>query len=462
MKFRLRLLLVAFAVCFLLVAALSSVSIIRFSQLNSRVTAVEHSYQVTNLINLLGEQVRELDMYEFRFLVTRDSAFLGMYERAAMRVKRSTDSLKSLTRGHRFHQEQIILFDSDLALYHSAARKSMRHRTSYDSIHFSEPYEHSRTLMSTAIGRLSEMSVHEDTQLKERTAERVSYQQLTSAMIIVLSIVFGVLTLILFFFLLREFRRRVLYQAELQQKMIEIAQSKEELEHIAYATSHYLQEPLRKIRILTDKWKHQQKSGASPADNAETLDRVAAAAARMQDLVSEMMILTSLDEDAGMVPCDLGDYVKSVAESMSARIGETGARLEIEKLPVIQGHPDQIRLLFKNLLDNALKFTRPGIPPVISIAGRKADPDELGQDMPSERLYYCVTIQDNGLGFDNMLADKMFGIFRQLHSEQDGYEGKGTGLAICRRIMSIHKGRIIAHGFSGSGATFKLYFPAEA
>ena len=132
----------------------------------------------------------------------------------------------------------------------------------------------------------------------------------------------------------------------------------------------------------------------------------------------------------------------------------------MENLPVINGYPDQLNLLFKNMLDNALKFARPGERPVISVTVRKADAVELEDEVHTDRQYYCITITDNGIGFDNKMADKMFGIFRQLHTASDGFVGKGTGLAICQRIMSNHKGRITAHGFPNTGAIFKLYFPA--
>jgi signal transduction histidine kinase len=171
------------------------------------------------------------------------------------------------------------------------------------------------------------------------------------------------------------------------------------------------------------------------------------------------MLLTTLNEGEQPVRCPLHDYVDHALESFSMQIYEKHARIEQEELPVVQGHPEQLRLLFRNLLDNALKFTRPGITPIVSISARKADGSELGQEIDTGQQYYCITIQDNGVGFDTKMADKMFGIFRQLHSAEDGNTGKGAGLAICQRIMSNHKGHIVAHGFPDAGATFKLYFP---
>ncbi len=458
MKFRFRLLLVAFSVSFILVAALSTLSISRFSQLRERVDSVEHSYHLVNVIDVLDEQVRELDMNEFRFLVTKDSSFFYGYEKAAIRVKKATDSLRALTRDNPTQQAFIVLFGADMTLFHQAALNAIRTPVSADSIMSSASYQQSRLIMASAAQRLTQMTAEERGLLRKRTLERQSFQDHTDNMIKTLSAVFGLLTLILFFLLLSELRKRLKYQATLQQKMVEIAQSKQELEHIAYATSHDLQEPLRKIRILTDKWQHRRNEPL-PEDTGDTLNRVAAAAKRMQELVSELMVLTTLNDDAKRTACPLNDHFGIALRAVEDQIIEKGARIDVEKLPVINGYPDQLSLLFKNMLDNALKFARPGEQPLISVTVRKTDSVELEDAVHTDRQYYCITIKDNGIGFDNKMADKMFGIFRQLHTVSDGVVGKGTGLAICQRIMSNHKGRIIAHGFPNTGATFKLYFP---
>jgi signal transduction histidine kinase len=187
-----------------------------------------------------------------------------------------------------------------------------------------------------------------------------------------------------------------------------------------------------------------------------------AAAKRMQELVGDLMVLTTLNDGAPAIRTSLSDSCASASADLGNEIDTAGAVLTLHELPVIKGHPDQLKLLFRNLLENALKFARPGVTPQIEISARVAGADELEMDVDTGRQFHCITIRDNGLGFDNKLADRMFGIFRQLHSGQDGFEGKGTGLAICQRIMSNHKGRILAHGFPNAGATFKLYFPIQS
>lgn len=457
MKFRLRLLLVAFTVSFLLVTALSSVTISRLSQLRDRADSVEYSHGLVNRIDALQELVQEMDASQFHYLISRDSLFLKKYETLKAETENASDTLQVLTRNNQGHQGLMVLFESDLALFHQAALHSFGTKIKPDSLLQSDLYKESRHILYSAQQRLVQLANEESKLLTRRNNERKHSQENIDLTIKTLSILFGSLSLILFGLLISEFRKRQRFQTSLQQNMLEIAQSKQELEHIAYATSHDLQEPLRKIRILADKWQHQQN--ASPEDHADTVKRVVSAATRMQELVAELMILTTLNDDARRVHCSLNDCFDAAQKSLSTLISGKDAEINCEDLPTVNGFPEQLTLLFKNLLDNSLKFSRKDVAPQIQVTLRRADATELQPYSLLERQYICVTIQDNGIGFDNKMADKMFGIFRQLHSVHEGSMGKGTGLAICQRIMSNHKGHIVAHGFPGSGAIFKLYFP---
>lgn len=457
MKFRIRLLLVAFTVSFLLVTALSSVTISRLSQLRDRVDSVEYSHSLVNRIDELQELVQSINENQFHFLISRDSAYYRNYERLKTETALAADTLRSLTKSNPGHQGLMVLFESDLALFHQAANRAFIAQIRPDSLLHSPFYNEPRRILNSAQHRLATLADEENKLLIRRNSERKHSQENIDKTIKTLSILFGSLSLVLFSFLISEFRKRQRFQTSLQQNMLEIAQSKQELEHIAYATSHDLQEPLRKIRILADKWQHQQN--APGEDHADTVKRVVSAATRMQELVAELMILTTLNDDARRVNCSLNDCFDTALKSLSESIASKDAEINRDELPIVNGFPEQLTLLFKNILDNSLKFSRKDVAPKIQVTLRRADASELQPYSQLERQYICVSIQDNGIGFDNKMADKMFGIFRQLHSVHEGPMGKGTGLAICQRIMSNHKGHIVAHGFPGSGAIFKLYFP---
>jgi signal transduction histidine kinase len=461
MKFKVRLLLVGFLVSFLLVAALSAISFIRTGRLGARVALVEHSYTVTNTINSLKEDLVAMDRTMFRYMVTNDSTYLPSFGTYAGSLQKSTDRLREITNADEKQQEHVITLQADEALYISDCREFLKLQFSdVQSLLASKAFLENKSKLQTLWNTLNDMADRENRLLAERTHDRRIYMQLTTSLIRVLSVVFSLITTLLFFLLLREFVKRQQYQAELQQRLAEIAQSKRELEHIAYATSHDLQEPLRKIRILTDKWYSQNKETLSE-ENVSILKRVSGSATRMHELVSELMVLASLNEDSKKVPCPLEQYVNAACNQLTAIIAEKNARIDIEPLHTIPAFPEQLSLLFRHLIDNSLKFARPDTPLIITISGRRAGSTELFESNTDSIKYYCVSIADNGLGFDNRQVDKMFGIFRQLHTAQEGSSGKGMGLAICQRIMNNHRGHILAHGFPNEGATFKLYFPIK-
>ena len=263
--------------------------------------------------------------------------------------------------------------------------------------------------------------------------------------------------------MMRELKKRMLFQDELQNKVADLKRSHEELEQIAYAVSHDLQEPLRKIQIFSNKILYVKKDGIDE-ESRMTLQRINSSAGRMHELIGDLMNLTSLVKEESNEEVDLNTTVKIVRNDMDERIEEKRANIQVEALPVIQGHPRQMQLLFKSLIDNSIKFSREDIPPVISIRYDRVPDDELRQAYPEAKGQHFerITIADNGIGFENKFINKMFRIFQSLHNKESEYSGKGIGLAICQRVMVNHNGYILAHGHPGVGATFKLYFPAKA
>jgi signal transduction histidine kinase len=459
MKLKQRLLFAGFIISFLLVGGLAAVSFIQTNNLAQRVKLVEGSYKVVSSIDSLTYELLLIDKSSFRFAALRDSDYYKSFDAATGRLVNMGWRLKDYTSDDIAQRNNTVVLQSSMAVYINDCRKLFAlPLLPVGELIRSAAYRDNKAKMQVAIDKLKEMAELERRVLADRTLERENYLHATTKMLRTWSIIFGALTIVLFVLLLNQFRRRVQYQEELQLKVAEIAQSKRELEHIAYATSHDLQEPLRKIRILTDRWQNTYKGEITPEGKA-MLERVVVAAARMQDLVGEMMMLSTLNSDAKKVSCPVREYVDAAIEQLSQSISEKHAKLTIGELPTVMGYPDQMKLLFRHLIDNALKFSKQDRQIQISINHRKASSGELSPQQRSDKQYYCISIEDNGIGFNNNQAEKMFGIFRQLHSAQEGYLGKGIGLAVCQRIMNNHQGHIIAHGFPDEGAMFKLYFP---
>jgi len=239
----------------------------------------------------------------------------------------------------------------------------------------------------------------------------------------------------------------------------ELERSNRELEQFAYAASHDLQEPLRKIRTFSDRL--EIKCGEQLDETGrECLDRMHSAAARMQVLIEGLLTLSRVTTRGGNFErVDLAEVAREVVSDLEVQIERVGGRVEVGKLPTIQADRVQMRQLLQNLIGNALKFHRPNAQPVVKIHGRFAEGRKQRQAEPSAWSERCrITIEDNGIGFEEKHLDRVFGIFQRLHP-RDIYEGTGIGLPICRRIVERHGGAITARSVPGGGSTFEVVLP---
>jgi len=146
--------------------------------------------------------------------------------------------------------------------------------------------------------------------------------------------------------------------------------------------------------------------------------------------------------------------MEGVLQDLEARITETGATITVDELPTIEADPMQMRQLFQNLLGNALKFHREGVPPEIHISSN-CDPET---DTPRPMCH--LTIADNGIGFEQEYATRIFGVFQRLHARTE-FEGTGVGLALCRKIVERHRGAIRAESTPGEGSRFIVTLPQK-
>ena len=249
-------------------------------------------------------------------------------------------------------------------------------------------------------------------------------------------------------------------QEELESLADRLEQSNRELSDFATVASHDLQEPLRKVRAFGDRLK--QTCNESLSDQGrDYLERMQHAADRMQVLINDLLTYSRITTKAQPhAPVDLSKIVREVMEDLEVRIEEVGGRVEIGELPTVLAEPLQMRQLMQNLIGNALKFHKPDVPPVITIYptdinGSETDGFTFAESQPT---FCSITIADNGIGFDEKYADRIFGVFQRLHG-RDEYEGTGVGLAVCRKIVDRHLGSIVAHAKEGEGATFIITLP---
>lgn len=247
----------------------------------------------------------------------------------------------------------------------------------------------------------------------------------------------------------------------LARKADELARSNAELEQFAYVASHDLQEPLRKIQAFGDRLK-SKVDAVQLQDGRDYLERMQNAAARMQRLINDLLTFSRvISATQPFVPVDLAVVTKEVLTDLEVRIEQTKGKVEIGQLPTLEADPLQMRQLLQNLIGNALKFQAPGAQPLVKIKARLIQSPLATEADPRPEDESCeLTIQDNGIGFDEKYSDKIFAMFQRLHGRNE-YEGTGVGLAVCRRITDRHGGTIRAQSKPGEGATFVVTLPVH-
>lgn len=241
----------------------------------------------------------------------------------------------------------------------------------------------------------------------------------------------------------------------------QLERSNAELRDFASVASHDLQEPLRKIRAFADRLKIKC-ADALQEQGLDYLDRMQKAAGRMQTLIQDLLVLSQVTSRAQpFVEVDLAAVMAEVLSDLEVQIEQTGAKIEVGRLPKIDADPVQMRQLFQNLLSNGIKFHKPGQPPEIIVSAKvlPAQEHQIAGAGPGDDLCQ-IMVADNGIGFEEQFVEQVFTLFQRLHSRQE-YEGTGIGLAVCRKIAHRHGGSIVAKSEKGQGATFIVRLPVK-
>ena len=465
MKRKLRLIIIAFAVSFVIMAALSMYSLQQFSALTNYSNQVDHTNRVITQLYRLESLIKELDIKEQEYMLNKDSNYIASIYRTIGFMPPVIENVEALVQGNEIQRQTLIILKSSISLRISDLKDNLSYIDSTKSSTASRHYYKGRIREVESVKHIADMLKRENSILQEKFDSKKYYEQITTNTMIYLLLVFGLVTTALFLVMVKELKIRLAYQEELQIKVADLTRSHAELEQIAFAASHDLQEPLRKIRVFGNRLSLLKTDEASADEANDIIARINAAAARMQELIDDMVNLTSLIKEEGeKETVDLNHTLKHVLTDMEDKVKSSNAVIHREVLPELVGYPRQFYILLKSLLDNSLKFTREGVDPIIAIRADKTMGDELmhvDRELASKQ-FYRITVSDNGIGFDNKFISKMFRIFQRLHNQESEYEGKGIGLAICQRIMVNHKGYIIANGHPDVGATFKLFFPVES
>ncbi len=250
-------------------------------------------------------------------------------------------------------------------------------------------------------------------------------------------------------------------QSELERKVSDLNKSNEDLEQFAYVASHDLQEPLRKIISFGERLESKTKD-ILDQEQKVYLSRIMSATGRMQKMINNLLEFSRVTSSSNVFEAtDLNEILRSTLSDLEVTIQQKQAIIQIDNLPFIDAKPSQMFQLFINLISNSLKFTRPEIVPEISIQVKELSvPDVVKRKLAAEKNYIKITLKDNGIGFSNENAARIFTIFQRLRGRSE-YEGAGIGLSVCKKVVEGHHGSIEAFGIPDQGATFEIILPVS-
>jgi len=318
--------------------------------------------------------------------------------------------------------------------------------------------------------KVEEMMHIEDAQTHEKAELLRFFSALWVPVIFISSLVAILIGIYSYITLTKEFKLQLhiesklkSYQRDLQQNITLLNKSNQELEQFAYVASHDLQEPLRKISTFSDRLQVKYRDQL-PADAAQLIDRMVVAVARMRVLINDLLIFSRAGRIApeSITEVDINMLLQNVLSDLEVGLQEKNAVVHAAPLPVIEGNVTNFQQLFQNLLTNAIKFASPDRQLEINITYQILKGKELSvaKENRWDEEFCRISIEDNGIGFDQAYAERIFLIFQRLHGVSE-YSGTGIGLAICKKIVDSHQGYIMAYGYPLKGAAFVIILPLK-
>jgi len=244
------------------------------------------------------------------------------------------------------------------------------------------------------------------------------------------------------------------------QRTVELKRSNEDLQQFAHVASHDLKEPVRKISTFSDRMAVEY--GHQIPEKAKTyLHKIHASSERMAAMIDSILRYSVINANKDVEEMvDLNRLLEGIINDLELLIVQKEATINYKALPAIKGRPVLLYQLFYNLIANALKFSKENVPAVIDIRSEIKTPSELEQraDLGPAERYIQIEVRDNGIGFNQEFANKLFDVFSRLNSREK-YEGTGLGLALCKKIVHRHHGIIYAKGEEGVGSAFFIVLP---
>ena len=424
---------------------------------------VEHSQVIIDKLHELNLAMTDVETSQRGYLLTSDTSFLDLLIVTRDQIPLLLDTLIELTRDNLTQTQNAIMLHAAV-VQRLQKVESILNGVKYFSIpELTIELKDGKKLIDEFRMRTNTMQYHEQLLMKSRTHDQQEYENLTPNYFKVILFITMVTATVSFILLLKELKQRLAAQSQLEKRVNTLAQVNAELQQIAHVTSHDLQEPLRKIRMFIDALRIKFASNLPDEANI-MLQRLDKNVTYIRAMVADLSDFADLahNDEKKFADVDLNKILSDVQGELTSIISPKKGTFSISVLPRIGGFEKQLHTLFKELLTNALKFSHEDKPVEMVITGNIVNGKMVTHDLKfGNRNFNVVSVQDNGIGFENEYAEKIFVLFQKLSGNDSLSKGKGIGLAICQRIMANHGGFITASGEIGKGATFQLYFPID-
>ena len=452
---------------------LLSISYILYLQIRS-ILHLQDQLNDSNIVKLKLKEtlsaLKDAETAQRGYLLTNDSLFLEPFNGAYEKARTELSSLKAVSAEKVSQQRDLNSLETLVNLRFNTFNQAIQHYND-PGINDETRKQHllrGKSVMDSIRMHVQNIELQEDQLVRQREKSRERFAFVTPMFAVLLMmtaigiLVFSYSKIIEQLNRLRTFLIRAKkMNNELKKKNHQLEMINNELDSFTYIASHDLKEPLRKILTYIDLIEKNPASGDGMFSH-QHFSRIKTSAQRMQNLLNDLLLYSHVNMgERKFEMVDLNKVVSDVTSNLKEEIQENGAKIQSSDLPTLKGMPFQIRQLFENLITNSLKYKQQGRPPSISIESTIVNKKDIPEKFLKEsNAYYKLNFTDNGSGFDQTYADKVFRLFQRLHPN-NGQGSTGIGLTICKKIVDNHHGHIRAVSEVNKGTTFEIYLPAS-
>lgn len=458
---------IGFFIAFTIIVGATVLSYLIAKNLMHNANQLNHTIEVSKKLEVITKQLKDAEAAIRGYNLTKQTAFLHpSMETRSIRIEKEYMNLRKIMTDP-LQQKNLDTLKKLLDIKYkqlTAGEQKDAVIGARISVGEGEAY------MDLIDKKVQEMTDIEEKQLTERSRLFQFFSNLWIPVVFIISIFAIFIGVYSYIILTREFRMQLHietrlknYQRELQENINLLNKSNLELEQFAYVASHDLQEPLRKISTFSDRLQLKYKP-ALPPEASQLIDRMVVAVSRMRVLINDLLTFSRAGRITTEVvkPVNMNQLLQNVIVDLELALQERKGTIYADQLPDIEGSATAFHQLFLNLLSNSIKFADPERDLEVRIKKELLTGRETGvvKDDKQEATFCRFTIEDNGIGFDQAYAERIFLIFQRLHGVSE-YKGTGIGLAICKKIVDAHHGYISAYGYPGKGATFVIILPLK-